>query len=94
MTKTIHRDEYQTFLALIKQRRLEAGLTQVQCSEALGRSQSFVSDVERGMRRLDVLQLRDLCHVLNVSLTEFVSEFERRLAPLPRMSKTKQSDSQ
>ena len=41
--------------------------------------QSFVSDVETGQRRLDLIQLRDLCSALGVSLVRFVSEFDRRL---------------
>jgi hypothetical protein len=51
-------------------------MTQVACSKALGRSQSFVSDVERGVRRLDVIQLRDLCRVLKQDLVTFVRQFE------------------
>lgn len=81
MTKSIHRDEYQVFLALLRQKRADAGLTQTECSDSLGKSQSFISDVERGSRRLDLLQLRDICLLLNISLTDFVAEFERRLAP-------------
>lgn len=66
-------------LSLLKKYRKAAGLTQVQCSEALSRPQSFMSDVESGTRRLDIVQLRDLCKVLGVGLTELVSEFERSL---------------
>lgn len=66
-------------LSLLKKYRNKAGLTQVQCSKALGRPQSFMSDVESGTRRLDVIQLRDLCIVLGVTLTEMITEFEKLL---------------
>jgi len=79
MTKAIYRPEYAIFLALIKKRRLDAGLTQAACSEALGRPQSFMSDVETGSRRLDIIQLRDLCVVLKCDLLSLVSELEKAL---------------
>lgn len=79
MTKTIHRHEYQVLLRLLREQREKAGKTQTDCSEALERSQSFISDVERGARRLDLIQLRDLCLFLGVSLTDFVKHFEKEL---------------
>lgn len=79
MPKTIHRREYAVLLRLIKEQRQRGGLTQTQCSAALDRPQSFMSDVERGARRLDVVQLRDLCRVLGTDLPTFVRAFERAL---------------
>ena len=58
---------------------MQTGLTQAACSAALGRSQSFMSDVERGVRRLDLVQLRDLCAVLETDLSSFVRGYERAL---------------
>ena len=79
MPKTIHRQEYRLLLRLLKERRQHAGITQVECSIALGRSQSFVSDVERGVRRLDVVELRDLCQVLRQDFIAFIGDFEKKL---------------
>lgn len=76
MTKAIYRPEYESFLQLLKHLRIESGLTQAQCSAALGRPQSFMSDVERGIRRLDIVQLRDLCAVLGTSLPDFAELYE------------------
>ena len=80
MPKTIHRQEYRVLLSLLRQRRQEAGITQVECSAALRRSQSYVSDIERGVRRLDVVQLRDLCEVLGQDFVAFIRDFEKALA--------------
>lgn len=79
MSKAIYRPEHAIFLTELKRMRVKAGLTQAQCSAALGRPQSFMSDVERGIRRLDTIQLRDLCKVLNTDLLSFISCFERAL---------------
>lgn len=80
MSKTIYRPEHTVLLSLLKKHRKAAGLTQVQCSKALGRPQSFMSDVESGTRRLDIVQLRDLCKVLGIDLTDLIAEFEKSLS--------------
>jgi transcriptional regulator with XRE-family HTH domain len=80
MPKTIHRTEHEIFLSILKRHRKEAGLTQVQCSKELGRPQSFMSDVESGSRRLDIVQIRDLCRVIGITLIDLIGEFEKRLS--------------
>ncbi|ARI05609.1 helix-turn-helix domain-containing protein [Pseudomonas aeruginosa] len=79
MTKAIYRPEHEVFLQLLRQLRIESELTQAQCSNALGRPQSFMSDVERGVRRLDIVQIHDLCVVLGTTLSEFAAAYEREL---------------
>lgn len=82
MPKAIYRTEYNVFLALLKNRRIAAGLTQVQCSTALGRPQSFMSDVERGVRRLDIIQIYDLCAVLGCDVVELIKDFKNGIQAL------------
>ena len=80
MEKSVYREENLVLLRLLKQCRVEAGLTQMQFAQALERPQSFASDIERGLRRLDLVQLRDICKALNVGLVDFVQRFEDELA--------------
>jgi transcriptional regulator with XRE-family HTH domain len=80
MEKSIHTDEYAALLALLRETRQTAGLTQVQLAQRLGQSQSFVSKVEVGERRLDLIQLRTICRELGTTLPEFVGQLEERLA--------------
>jgi transcriptional regulator with XRE-family HTH domain len=56
--------------------RLDAGLRQADLAEKLRQPQSFVSRYESGERRLDILELRQICVVLGVSLAEFVRRLE------------------
>ncbi len=79
MTKSLYRDEATVLLRLLKQCRTEAGLTQAGFAQALDRPQSFVSDIERGLRRLDLIQLRDICGIFGITLSEFVARFEEAL---------------
>jgi transcriptional regulator with XRE-family HTH domain len=78
--KSIHKSEYLVLLQRLRTLRTTAGLTQVALSTALQRPQSYVSDVERGSRRMDLLQLREFCNACGQALTEFVAEFEQELA--------------
>jgi hypothetical protein len=38
-----------------------------------------MSDIERGVRRLDLVELKDICTVLKIGLGRFVQEFEQAL---------------
>lgn len=79
MPKTIYRPEYTVLVELVREMRLKANLTQTDVSEKLGVTQSNVSDVERGSRRLDLVELRDFARICGTSLPEVVAELEARL---------------
>ncbi len=68
------RDEarYARLLALLRQARKEAGLTQVEAAEALGKPQSFVSKCEAGERRIDVVELERFAKVYGKPVTFFL----------------------
>lgn len=91
MSKTLHRPETQLLIELLRDVRLRANLTQIQLSTKLGRGQSFISDVERGHRRLDLVQLRDLCEAVGTSLPKLVQAFERRLQAAPTKARSRGS---
>ena len=79
MEKSIYTREYEIVLRLLKEAREKAGITQVKLAKMLGQTQSFVSKVERGDRRLDIVQLRTLCHICGLTLLEFVERLEKEL---------------
>lgn len=51
--------------------REEAGLSQQALAERLGVPQSFISKIETGERRLDILELRAICIALGLPLGRF-----------------------
>jgi transcriptional regulator with XRE-family HTH domain len=63
-------------LALLRQVRAEAGLRQVDLAERLHQPQSFVSKYESGERRLDLLELSQVCKACRTTLLEFVKRFD------------------
>lgn len=77
--KSVHQEEHVVLIRLLKEMRQASGVTQVALAEVLGRSQSHISDIESGTRRLDLIQLRDYCAACGVSLVSFVKKFELEL---------------
>jgi transcriptional regulator with XRE-family HTH domain len=82
VAKSIHSPEYAVMLVLLRKVREEAGLRQVDLAARLGRLQTFVSKVETGERRLDVLELRSICRELGTDLPTFVGQLEAELTKL------------
>ena len=76
MEKTPFSEEYQIFLSVLRELRVQANLTQEDIAIALDETQSFVSKCERGERRIDVIELRQFCQVIGVSLIEFAAKLE------------------
>ena len=76
---TANRKRQKALLSLLRQLRTEAGLRQVDMAKALGKPQAFVSYYESGVRRLDLLELRQICGVLGISLINLVRKFESSL---------------
>jgi transcriptional regulator with XRE-family HTH domain len=74
--QTIHSDSYRSLIDLVRQLRVDAGVTQAELANKLGRQQTWVSKIEVGERRLDVEEFRQLCIALDV---EFLSVVKRWL---------------
>jgi transcriptional regulator with XRE-family HTH domain len=79
MQKTIFTPQHFKFLELLRQLRLGAGLRQSDLARKLGQPQSFVSKYESGERRLDLLEVRQICEAVGISLRDFVERLERSL---------------
>jgi transcriptional regulator with XRE-family HTH domain len=59
--------EYRVVGAALAAARIRAGLTQAQLARLLRKPQSFVSNYERGQRRIDVLELLRIVEALKAS---------------------------
>lgn len=79
MKKSVGSPEQDVFEGVLRQMRAEAGLTQKQLAERLDTLQTIVSNYEIGERRLDVLELRQVCRALGVDLRAFVDRLEDAL---------------
>jgi ribosome-binding protein aMBF1 (putative translation factor) len=79
LEKTIYSTDYAAVLRLLREAREAAGVTQVDLAERLGQTQSFVSKIERGDRRLDIIQLRTILAHVGMTLPQFVERLEKAL---------------
>lgn len=64
--KSAHTQDYARFRLLLVEARRRAGLSQAQLAAKLSRPQSFVSKFERGERRLDVIEFKQVAEAVGV----------------------------
>lgn len=61
--------------SVLRQVRLNAGLTQAVLARRLGQTQSYVSKYESGEQRLDLTEIEEICEAVGISLREFVDKY-------------------
>jgi transcriptional regulator with XRE-family HTH domain len=71
--KSMHSKEYQKIAQKIKNARLDAGLKQEEAAHKLRKPQSYISKIEAGERRLDVLELKQLIRIYNKPADYFIN---------------------
>jgi transcriptional regulator with XRE-family HTH domain len=79
MAKILYSRHNEVFLAMLRGLRMSRRLRQADLADRLGRGQGLVSKVERGERRLDVIELRDWLDALDTDFTGFVSRLDAQL---------------
>jgi transcriptional regulator with XRE-family HTH domain len=75
MARTTHQTDYQTLLELLRAARTVRGVTQIALANRLGNTQTFVSKVERGERRIDVGEFVDFCSALDIDPIEMLRKY-------------------
>jgi len=74
MDKTIYSQDHKFIVEQLKKARIEAGLNQEKIAKFLGRTQSFISKVEAGQRRIDVVQLKEFSKAYKKPLDYFIKK--------------------
>src|SRR3989338_6627945 len=59
MPRAIYSKDHNAIVERLKKARIEAGFGQVEVAKKLGKTQSYLSKIESGQRRFDVLQLKE-----------------------------------
>ena len=77
--KTLNKKEYKILLEQLYRLRLGSGLRQSDLADKLQVPQSFISKIESGERRIDLIELREICIALGSNLNELINEFEKAL---------------
>ncbi|MEW6410349.1 MAG: helix-turn-helix transcriptional regulator [Nitrospirota bacterium] len=72
MPKTIHSEKYRKLVSKLKSARREAGFTQIQVAKRLKKTQSYISKVEAGEQRIDVIELKMFADLYKKVLNYFI----------------------
>ena len=65
---------------MLKQARQEKGWSQTALAERLGMSQVLISRGELGARKIDALELRQMCAALEIDFMEFMKQLDTELS--------------
>jgi transcriptional regulator with XRE-family HTH domain len=74
MAKAKFTARYDYFRKLLVEAREAAGLRQVDVARKLRRPQSYVSKVESGERRLDIVEFLDMCAAIEADPVRMVTK--------------------
>jgi transcriptional regulator with XRE-family HTH domain len=85
--KTIYKPKYEEIVAKLKKAREEAGLRQDDVALPLKKYQSYLSKIENGDRRIDIVELIELAQMYGKDLSYFVGNIPIRKVTAPKTSK-------
>lgn len=74
MNKNMYTDNQKYFLKLLKQSRIMSGLSQQDLADRLSVSQSAVSKIENGDRKVDVLELIEISKAIGCDPVEILKD--------------------
>lgn len=72
MSKTIWTKEYAVFIKKLRQARHDAGLKQIDVAKKLKRPQSYISRVESGEYRLDVMEVKAFARLYGKNINDLI----------------------
>ena len=90
MAKSIFTVQHKSFIEALREVRRASSVTQVELSALLNKDQSYISNIERGQRRLDVIEFMAIAAALNRDATQLFGEIVARMnepthpAPSPK----------
>ena len=76
---SVHSARHAILTAYLRELRVVRGLTQGEVAEALDRPQTYVSDIEKNRRGVDMLQVMDFCEAFDVPFEDFSTELMKRI---------------
>jgi len=72
MPKSIYSKDYKNVIEKLKKARFDAALKQSDVAQKLKKPQSYISKIERGERRIDVIELKELAKIYKKDIIYFV----------------------
>ena len=80
MATSIYSNDHKFTVNQLKKARLESGLDQKAVAELIGKTQSYISKIESGQRKIDIVQLKQFASIYKKPVKYFIKEW---LCPQP-----------
>ena len=74
MPKSLFSEANKSFIQTLINARHDAGLKQEELVERVGKDQSYISNIERGQRRVDMLEFYVLAKAMNTDPVELYAQ--------------------
>ena len=78
MQKTIHSPANQAFCFLFREERTKKGLSQSALAEKLDKPQSFIAKVEKGQRRVDLIEFLTIAEAIGFDPVKFIRKLQKQ----------------
>jgi len=72
MVKAIYSKEHRSLVEKLKKARKEARIDQIEAARLLGVTQSYISKIESGQRRIDIVQLKAFAKIYRKKIDYFI----------------------
>lgn len=72
MEKLIYSKDHKYLVEQLRKARFEAGLDQKGVADLLEKTQSYISKIESGQRRIDIIQLKNFAKIYKKSINYFL----------------------
>ena len=82
MVQSMFTTAFAELVAAVVDLRKRAGMTQRELAQAVGREQNYIARIETGQRRVDLVELIQICRACHASPEEEVANLTRRILRL------------
>lgn len=79
MPKSVYSEAHAALVDLLISTRKASGLLQSELAAKVGKDQSYISYIETGQRRVDVIEFYDLATAMKIDPAKLYAELVRRI---------------
>lgn len=74
MDKAIYSETHKNLVSKLKTARLKTNLKQEEAAKLLGKTQSYISKVESGQRKIDLFEISNFARIYKKEVSYFISK--------------------
>lgn len=86
--KRLRDSSYIHLVSMLRRHRVASGLSQGDLARRLGKQQSWVSKIESGERRLDLVEFLRLCEAAGIDAASFLDDLRVAMGLAPSSKRT------